>query len=144
MIQKSIGAADTTFRIFKIMKLRIQGNSLRLRLTQPEVHRIGQHKAVRETMHMGESNPSFAYVLTTHADDRPLRVTYQENEIGVSLPAAIAQQWAASEQVGIEEQLALEDEQTLHVLIEKDFQCLHRDEAEEPHQFPNPAANQPT
>lgn len=144
MIQKSIGVADTTFRIFNPVKLRIQGNSLRLRLTQPEVHRIGQYEAVRETMYMGRTNPSFAYTLTIHADDRPLRVTYQRNEISVSLPAAIAEQWATSQQVGIEEHLALEDERTLHVLIEKDFQCLHRDEAEEPYQFPNPAANKPT
>ena len=123
------------------MKLRIQGNSLRLRLTRPEVERISRQEAVRETMHIGGDNPAFTYTLTTHAEATPLAVTYRGHGISVSLPAAMAQQWAITNQVGIKERLPLENGQSLHVLIEKDFQCLHRGEAEEPDQFPNPAAS---
>lgn len=124
------------------MKLRIQGNSLRLRLTQSEVERIGQQETVRESMYVGGNSLALAYCLTTHADNSLLSVTFQEHELRVSLPAAVAQQWATTDRVGIEENLPLENERFLHVLIEKDFQCLHRDESDEPDQFPNPAADE--
>lgn len=101
---------------------------------------MGRLEAVRETMYIGRNSPSFVYTLTTHLENTPLVVAYQNHEIIVSLPATVAQQWAGTDQVGIELDLPAEDGQSLHVLIEKDFQCLHREEEEEPDQFPNPAA----
>ena len=122
------------------MKLRIQGNSLRLRLTQPEVQQISRQEAVQEKMHMGASTPALVYTLTTHSGNTPPAVTFQDYEIRVSLPTSIALPWANTEQVGMEHHLPLKDGQVFHLLIEKDFQCLHREEKEEPEQFPNPAA----
>lgn len=124
------------------MKLRIQGNSLRLRLTQPEVQRISRQEAVQEKMYIGINQPALIYTLAVHASDDPTTLTFQNYEIKVSLPVSEALPWATSDQVGIEHRLPVVDDQTLHVLIEKDFQCLHRDEQEEPDQFPNPAASE--
>jgi len=120
------------------MKLRIQGSSLRFRLTQKEVQRIHQQESVRELVQLGSSNPTFSYSLNVHTDERPLTVLYRNNEISVSIPKQMAQQWAATDQVGIEEHITLESKNTLHVLVEKDFRCLHRDVTEEPDQYPNP------
>ncbi|MEM6841551.1 MAG: hypothetical protein AAF632_04950 [Bacteroidota bacterium] len=123
------------------MKLRIQGNSLRLRLTQSEVQRIGQLKAIQETMGLGGKNAYFTYSLHVHTDNPTVTVQHKPQGIRVSIPSKLAQNWVSTDEVGIEEQIALYNGEKLQVLIEKDFRCLHRDSQEEPHQFPSPAAS---
>ncbi len=123
------------------MKLRIQGNSLRLRLTQAEVQRIGEGKPVQEVMRIGEGNPAFSYSLSIHADQQPVIVAYQNHEIRVRVSEQVAHRWVTTNQVGIEERIFSEDTPLLHILIEKDFRCLHRDVQDEPDQFPNPEAS---
>jgi hypothetical protein len=59
----------------------------------------------------------------------------------VQVPFAEVSRWAASDEVGIEATLRLGDEKELHVLIEKDFMCLHGGTQEENSDtFPNPLA----
>ena len=120
------------------MKLRIQGNSIRLRLTQAEVQRIAGGETVQEQVSFV---PPFVYSLVPDSEKVKLAARYEDHTLRVSLPSALAHTWATSEQVSIEETLMLENGNELHVLIEKDFQCLHRrpNEDERDH-FPNPAA----
>ena len=121
------------------MKLRIKGNSIRLRLTQSEVEQVGQGQAVQEFVSFGPQTPRFLYTLATSDLDQ-VSARYQEHELKVIIPKKEAKQWAATDQVGIEENLELEGGATLYVLIEKDFQCLHKRSTEdESDHFPNPA-----
>ncbi|WKN42561.1 DUF7009 family protein [Tunicatimonas pelagia] len=124
------------------MKLRIKGNSLRLRLTQAEVQRISEGESVREVMNIGGGNPSFIYSLTIHANQLPVAVVYQNHEIHVTISRQVSRQWATTNQISIEENIPTEDRHSLHVLIEKDFRCLHRNVQDEPDQFPNPKATE--
>ena len=123
------------------MKLRIQGNSLRLRLTQPEVQLIGELETGQESMEVGSGSPDFTYSLYVHTENQSVQVQHQSHGIRVSISAELAQNWASTDQVGIEEHITLGNDKELQVLIEKDFRCLHRNNKEEPHQFPNPAAS---
>ena len=60
--------------------------------------------------------------------------SFEGDELKVVVPTAIAHAWIETDQIGIEGP---------RVLIEKDFQCLHRPNSEDPDGFPNPlAANQ--
>ena len=45
---------------------------------------------------------------------------------------------SASDRVGISGDQPLESGKRLSILIEKDFQCLHGDEARDPDAYPNP------
>lgn len=122
------------------MKLRIKGNSIRLRLTQTEVDEIGKGKAVRETVPFGNMFPSLHYNMIAHANIERIAVSYEDQQIQVSIPEKQAKQWTSSDTVGIEEILHFDNGDSLHLLIEKDFQCLHKrpHEADESDQFPNP------
>ncbi len=107
-------------------------------LTQAEVQRIGEGKPVQEVMNIGGENPAFSYSLSIHTDQQPVEVAYQNHEIRVKVSEQVARRWATSNQVSIEERILSEDKPLLHILIEKDFRCLHRNVQDEPDQFPNP------
>lgn len=123
------------------MKLRIKGNSIRLRLTQMEVAEFGQGKAVKEVVPFGSLFPSLSYIIDSNADIDKINVRYLDHQLMITLPQIQAQQWAFSNLVGIEDQVNFDNGDVLHILIEKDFQCLHkRPEEDESDHFLNPAA----
>ncbi len=122
-----------------LMKLRIKGNSIRLRLTQSEIRQVGAGQTVREEVLFGTGH--FAYALVPDPAIGAMDAWFGDGELQVRLPAVLAAQWAHSEQVGIEARIDGRPGTSLHLLIEKDFQCLHKrpDEDESDH-FRNPAA----
>ncbi len=121
------------------MKLRIKGNSIRLRLTQSEISRINLGQVIREEVCFGTGH--FSYALLTDPAIRTPDARFREGEIQVRLPPDQAARWALSDQVGIEEQIAGSEGHRLHILVEKDFQCLHKRPGEdESDHFRNPAA----
>ena len=61
--------------------------------------------------------------------------------IVILLPEHMAADWAAGQGVSIAASQPLPGGGTLEILVEKDFQCLHKgDEAKAPNAFPNPDA----
>jgi hypothetical protein len=52
----------------------------------------------------------------------------------VTIPADQIAEWADSDRVGIESR----SQAGVHLLVEKDFQCLHRSVEQEPDAFPHP------
>src|SRR5690349_19230766 len=117
------------------MKLRIRGDSLRLRLSQAEVGRLRDTGEVGDRIHLG--NRSLDYVLVRADIDAP-RACFDGDRIEVSLPRAIADDWTKGEAVGIEAEQPLAVG-TLRLLIEKDFRCLApRPGEDDTDAFPNP------
>ena len=95
---------------------------------------------VQEYVSFGRATPPFSYSLGVASDNTALTARYHDHTMQVLLPSATAHAWASTDQVGIEETLSIDDTEVLHILIEKDFQCLHRTDEEEPDHYPNPAA----
>lgn len=119
------------------MKLRIRGDSLRLRLTQGEVRSLRETGSVIETLHFGPS--ALHYELRSADVDAPV-ASFDGGHIVVSLPRARANAWADGDEVGIAAEQALA-QGTLALLIEKDFQCLAPREGEDDvDAFPHPGA----
>lgn len=118
------------------MKLRIKGNSIRLRLTKTEVQQFAEKGIVEEQISFGLT--AMTYQLQV-ANTIEVSVSYTKNTISVVIPTAIAKTWTDTEQVGIEAINSLEEGQTLRILIEKDFACLvvreHEDDSDA---FENP------
>ena|ERR1700733_12177931 len=115
------------------MKLRLYAGSLRLRLSQSEVARLGETGKVEDAI-VFPSGTQLRYAVETDAVIAVLTATFDNANIRVSIPAQIATAWIESDQTGIEESGAL------GLLIEKDFQCLHREPAPGEDSFPNPLA----
>jgi hypothetical protein len=120
------------------MKLRIKGNSLRLRLTRGEVARLGETGQVEDTIRFGPG-VQMTYALST-AEVAHVQAGFDLSGITVQVPTATVQQWVGSEQVGFEHEQDLGSGESLRLLIEKDFACLsvrpHEDDSDA---YANPA-----
>jgi len=114
------------------MKLRIQDDSLRLRLTRGEVEDLSRGLAVERTVHF-PGGRAVQFVVAGSASAPGPQAEYSGDAIRVSLPETRVRAWAVSGEVGMEGQ-----DGPLRILVEKDFQCLHGDAAAEPDAFPNP------
>lgn len=116
------------------MKLRIQGNSLRLRLTRSEVDRLRDEGEVSETLPF-RSGAALAYRLQQRAGTDALQADLAHGLISISVPTALLHPWANSDEVGIYGQ-----DGELRIAIEKDFRCLTRAaEEQEADAYPHPA-----
>ena len=123
------------------MKLRIKGNSLRLRISRSEVANLLKGDRLEETIHFApRANAKFTYAVEQTASMSALSIRYAENNVTVLIPADQANAWCVSEQIGIAESLSTGSFGVLEVLIEKDFACLDRSDEENEDTFPNPNA----
>jgi len=116
------------------MKLRIHAGSLRLRLSQSEVARLGETGRVEESIEFSPGN-DLLYAIETSGSPA-VSATFDHANIRVVLPKLVAKEWIESDQTGIEASTG-----TLKLLIEKDFQCLHREPEPGEDSFPNPLAS---
>jgi hypothetical protein len=117
------------------MKLRIKGHFLRVRVARSEVTRLLAGDCLEETIYF---TPDALRLQTSLSR---LAVQYIENRLVILLPTDQAIDWGVTDQVGIEENLALGHFGSLVVLIEKDFACLDRSEEDNEDTFPNPNAS---
>lgn len=115
------------------MKLRIRGDSLRLRLSQSEVATFAERGALEDTTTFG---PGVALTFAMAFGDA-FGATLNGARIVVSVPAAAARAWATNEEVGLETAQSNGDG-TLKILVEKDFACLTPRGAEDADAFPHP------
>jgi len=122
------------------MKLRIKGNSIRLRLGRSEVYRLAMNGAVEEFTIFGSGRGQrLDYEIHAARNETVVRASFDGRRIVVHVPAEMIDGWAASDQVGI---YAMQptDHGELAVVIEKDFVCIDGDAAESQEDaFPNPA-----
>ncbi|WP_020536570.1 DUF7009 family protein [Lewinella cohaerens] len=114
------------------MKLRILDNSLRLRLSQAEVAQLAVSKEVLATIHF-PAGKALHYRISPSKDVKEIELRYDQGGITVVIPATQLEEWANSDIVGISATNNLENEDTVRILVEKDFKCLttraHEDES---------------
>lgn len=123
------------------MKIRIRGNSIRLRLTKSEVSTFNTTGSVSDQINFGlQPTQQLIYALI-QSDVKTLKADFDQNKITIHVPSKTGNTWANSDEVGMTSQQHLEDDQTLTILVEKDFQCLKvRLGEEDADTFPNPDA----
>jgi hypothetical protein len=122
------------------MKLRIKGDSLRLRLGPQEIVRLIDEGRIEETIHFGaEAAARLTYALELTPERRELTLRYAPAQVTVLLGRDQASEWAHGDGVGIEGEVAA-GENTLTLLVEKDFACIDRADNEKEDTFPNPKA----
>lgn len=121
------------------MKLRIKGNSIRLRVAPSEVKHLLRCGAVREQVQLTPSpTDRLTYAVVGSLSEPTISVAYQLGEITVRVPEVAVKRWAESDDVGLYADLTLGNGWTLSVAIEKDFACLDRSDAENEDTFANP------
>lgn len=120
------------------MKIRIEDNSIRLRLRRSEVRRLQEERRIAAYTTLPEGR--FEYVLELCESCQTLNAKRTSEGIMVQLPAVAGRGWDASPQVGFEHTLMLKDGGALRLLVEKDFVCLDRKPESQEDQYPNPKA----
>jgi hypothetical protein len=125
------------------MKLRLQQDSIRLRLTRSEVEKLAAHGRVEGAVHFGSlPGDSLTYALEASPSCSEISARRASNEVCIVLPQELARDWAATDQVSIEHLQVLARDAALHILVEKDFRCAHRDVAPKDENegdfYPNP------
>ncbi|MGC9951997.1 MAG: hypothetical protein ABSF64_37105 [Bryobacteraceae bacterium] len=115
------------------MKHRIQGNSIRLRLTQKEVALVRNQGLVESHIEFAPGR-SLAYLIEGPPNAETMSATFDGRAIRVTIPMYQMTAWAESDQVGIEAQ----SQAGVQLLVEKDFKCLHRSLEQEPDAYPHP------
>ena len=113
------------------MKLRIRGNSLRLRLTQSEVKELRDKGSVEETVHFSPTS-KLAYAIERSGGGE-IAARFEDGRILVQVPESIALEWCNTERVGFD---AVAGE--VKVLVEKDWQCLAPRDEDESDAYPHP------
>ena len=125
------------------MKLRIQDNSIRFRLTRKEVDTLRDDGCVSAAVSFPDG-ASLEYSVETSILTGQPRASYSPDGLVVQIPQAAARHWAATEEVSITGAQPLENGQ-LSILVEKDFACLTPREGEdEAELFPHPLKGQET
>ncbi len=123
------------------MKLRLQANSLRLRLKRGEVDQLVETGRVEETIAFGRGrDDAFRYILESSDSLAAPRVTLKNREVLVQVPSRAVAHWASSDEVGIEAMQSNGDGSELQILVEKDFACLNGTDEQNVDTFANPLA----
>jgi len=120
------------------MKLRIKGDSLRLRLTKGEVSQLAESGVVEDRVRFG-AGAALVYRLRTDAAANDITASFAQGAVEVQLPDKSAKQWASSNEVTLAGNQPLGAADELRIVVEKDFACLApRENEDESDNFENP------
>jgi hypothetical protein len=123
------------------MKLRIKGNSLRLRVSRSELAQFQAGGRIEETIHFTAApEATLTYALESALRSSPVSVRYGSREITVILSQDRARIWGAEDEVGVYTTLDMGPAGSLEVVVEKDFACLDRSDEDNSDAFANPVA----
>lgn len=123
------------------MKLRLRENSIRLRLLQSEIKKLKDSGKVSEEISFSESH-KLIYCLEISEDLQEISAKFENGEIIVKIPVQAAQNWIETDLVGLENEQQINGENSLKILIEKDFVCLDRPfDKDNTDAFPHPQTN---
>ncbi len=119
------------------MKIRIKGNSVRLRLTKTDIANFGEKGVLTESTEFAGGN-MFSYSIQQKEGIEVLEASFVNNTIIVWVPLAIAKEWIQTEVVGFNNKLSRLAQDELFILIEKDFVCLDHTLEDQSDNYPNP------
>lgn len=124
------------------MKIRIQDNSIRLRLTRVEVDQVQRSGRVDATINF-PGGVRLDYSLESLAASQSVEARFADNGIVVSVPEPRVRQWASTDEVSIAAKQLLDQNNALAILVEKDFACLApRAGEDDSDMFPHPLQGQ--
>lgn len=106
------------------MKLRIKGNSIRLRLLRSEVAEFAATALLQESVNFGESK--LRYILRQVDSSEEISARFADNELIVFVPVKQAKIWTETDLVSLTGEQKTENGEILKILVEKDFVCLDR------------------
>ncbi|GAA4461600.1 hypothetical protein GCM10023093_06520 [Nemorincola caseinilytica] len=111
------------------MKIRIKGNSVRIRVTRPEAEKLAAGESLQETTMF--PNGTFTYALQSKTGITGLEAGFAAGTMTMYMPAPLAAVWAGNDTVGYSNSLPLPGGGSLFLLLEKDFKCIDAEVTED-------------
>ncbi len=118
------------------MKIRIKGNSIRLRLTKSEVKTLSETGSFEEYTRFATGE--FRYKLEAKENLSQMDARLENNTICIYLSKKLSVGWYDAPTVGFQHDLPLEDGNVLSLLVEKDFVCLDETTEDQSDNYPHP------
>ncbi|MFZ0339923.1 MAG: hypothetical protein WAL45_17985 [Terracidiphilus sp.] len=120
------------------MKLRIKGDSVRLRVGPAEVQRLMDSGRIEETVHFAPG-VHLTYALEHSEAAACLSASFTLDKVAVTVPTSVARAWADGDDVGIYG-VVPNGSGSLDLAVEKDFACLDSTHEGKHDAYPNPKA----
>ncbi|HET9105760.1 MAG TPA: hypothetical protein VFN79_01070 [Steroidobacteraceae bacterium] len=121
------------------MKLRIKGDSLRLRLTQGEMRALAEQGEVEDRIAF-PGGTTLRYRLRVDKAGEDISVSYGLNLIDILVPEPLSERWCGTALVTLSASQTTGSGE-LQIILEKDWACLAPREGEdESDNFPHPEA----
>ena len=119
------------------MKIRILGNTLRIRVKMFETQALQNSGLIEEVLEFGpdDSDKLRFQVISGYEN---FAIEQHGTSIRIVVPKALINSWTTTDLVGFEEVITTSKGSEIKVLIEKDFACLDSDREYEEGSYPNP------
>ena len=124
------------------MKLRTTHNSIRIRIRKSELITLQKNGIVEETITF-PNNIVFKFALSINNSNNDLNAILEDNKLQIIIAKTTANQWITTNEVGIEKHIDLANGEQLHLLVEKDFPCLDRENEDKSDTFWELATKKP-
>jgi len=118
------------------MKIRIKGNSVRLRLTKTDVATLCETGRFEEKTPF--PNGLFTYALQVQSSTENMVATINDNTIEIGISTELIKNWSTNDKVGFQHMVSLENTAELWLLVEKDFVCMDETVEDQTDNYPNP------
>jgi hypothetical protein len=119
------------------MKLRIKGDSLRLRLTRGEVEQLSEEGRVEEHVHFGRET-ELIYRLRSVPSRATLGAGFADGVIEIQVSEEAARTWCTTDLVTLDH-IQHQGTTQLKIVVEKDWACLApREDEDESDNFRHP------
>lgn len=82
------------------MKLRLENNIVKIRLSPEEIDRLDSEKIISEKIQISDGN-KFSYSIQIVENIKSCTVSFENNSLKVCVPSLTASKWIESNQIGI-------------------------------------------
>ena len=118
------------------MKIRIKGNTLRLRLTKSEIEKLGHTGKVAESTNFNINTLHYELILNENLTE--IEAHFKDNTISIQLPKTCVDLLCHTDTVGCDNNMQLHHGETLYILVEKDFKCIDRTDEDQSDNYEHP------
>ena len=118
------------------MKLRINANSIRLRLSKTDIAKLARDAYLEERTPFGDK--VFSYSLRSKTGVDKLSASFNAGKINVFAPKEFLKAWVDNDVTGFDTYMSVGEGESLYILIEKDFKCIGKAAEDQSDNFENP------
>ncbi|WP_031526796.1 DUF7009 family protein [Dyadobacter crusticola] len=118
------------------MKIRIQQNKVRYRLSKSDVAQLASEGYLEEKTTFPQGQ--LIYALKSQPDTDSLSAAFENQQITIYIPESFTKAWPDNNLIGTDSNMPLNAGESLYLLVEKDFKCLDNEAEDQSDNYENP------